>query len=215
MNPINSLDRRTLLGLISGGAVALSSGMALAQESGDMSAFQASLGDMMLGNPDAAVTVIEYASFTCPHCANFHRDVFPSLKENYIDTGKIHFIFRPVYFDGAGLWADMVARCGGGVRYFGMTSLLMERQHEWLGDRTQASIAQGLRAIGRQAGMSEEDVVACYSDEAAQETLIATFRENVTKDNISATPQFIINGELNQNMSYASFSALLDGLLGE
>lgn len=215
MKSFNSFDRRTMLGMISGGAAALSAGVAIGQEAVAQTDFKSSLGDMILGNPDAAVTVVEYASFTCPHCATFHHDVFPALKENYIDTGKIQFVFRPVYFDGAGLWADMVARCGGGIRYFGLTSLLMERQQEWQGDRSQASVAQGLRAIGRQAGMAEEDVIACYSDEAAQEALIETFRENVARDEITATPQFVINGELTQNMSYASFSALLDGMLAE
>jgi hypothetical protein len=77
--------------------------------------------EMSLGNPDAPVTVIEYASFTCPHCRTFHDGPFKELKANYIDTGKIHFIYREVYFDRFGLWAGMLARCAGPERYFGIS----------------------------------------------------------------------------------------------
>jgi len=84
--------------------------------------------EMTMGNPDAAVTVIEYASLTCPHCANFHTGTWPDLKANYVETGKINFIFREVYFDRAGLWAAAVARCGGPDRYFGIIDILFKKQ---------------------------------------------------------------------------------------
>ena len=81
--------------------------------------------DMALGQEDAPITVIEYASFTCPHCANFHATVFDELRQNYIDTGKIRFIMREVYFDRFGLWAGMVARCSGDpAKYFGTADLV-------------------------------------------------------------------------------------------
>ncbi|MDH3263488.1 MAG: DsbA family protein, partial [Paracoccaceae bacterium] len=79
--------------------------------------------EMTLGSPDAKVEVVEYASFTCPHCRNFHQNVFGQIKANYIDIGKIRFVYREVYFDRFGLWAGMVARCGGGQRYFGIAEL--------------------------------------------------------------------------------------------
>ncbi len=82
------------------------------------------IADMTLGSPDAKVTLMEYASFTCPHCANFHNSVFKGLKTDYIDTGKVHFIYREVFFDRYGLWAAMVARCGGAMKYFGITEIL-------------------------------------------------------------------------------------------
>ena len=76
--------------------------------------------DMVLGNAEAKVTLVEYGSYTCPHCRDFHAEVFKKLKADYIDTGKVKFIFREVYFDRYGLWAAMMARCGGPTRYFGI-----------------------------------------------------------------------------------------------
>jgi hypothetical protein len=97
--------------------------------------------EMSLGNPDADVTVIEYASFTCPHCRSFHETVFGQLKTNYIDTGKINFIYREVYFDRFGLWGGIVARCGGEAKYFGISDLLYKQQSEWLAGGDPAQIA--------------------------------------------------------------------------
>ncbi len=88
-------------------------GAAFAQDASDVDTSM--IKEMSIGNPDAAVTVIEYASFTCPHCASFHASSFKQLKADYIDTGKINFIYRDVYFDRLGLWAAIVARCGDGA----------------------------------------------------------------------------------------------------
>ena len=86
--------------------------------------------DFALGAEDAPVKMVEYASFTCPHCAAFHDTVFKPLKADYIDTGKVRFEFREVYFDRYGLWAAMVARCGGEMRYFGITDILFQTQQD-------------------------------------------------------------------------------------
>ena len=86
--------------------------------------------DMVMGAADAPVEIIEYASFTCPHCANFHATTYPLLKADYIDTGKVRFVYREVYFDRFGLWASMIARCGGEMRFFGMAELIYEKQKE-------------------------------------------------------------------------------------
>lgn len=94
----------------------------------------ATVPDMILGKLDAPVEVIEYASFTCPHCANFHDAVFDKLKKNYIDTGKVKFIYREVYFDKFGLWAAMVARCAGPEKYFPVSDMIYDTQKEWIGD---------------------------------------------------------------------------------
>ena len=88
------------------------------------------IAEMQHGNPDAKVTVIEYASFTCPHCANFHKDQYQELKTNYIDTGMINFVYREVYFDRFGLWSSMVARCDE-TKFFGISDLLYKGQSEW------------------------------------------------------------------------------------
>ncbi len=170
--------------------------------------------EMTLGNPEAAVTVIEYASFTCPHCANFHDTVFEKLKTNYIDTGKIHFIYREVYFDRFGLWAGMVARCGGGTRYFGISDLIYEKQREWTAGGDPATIAQNLRTIGKTAGLSDEQLDACLSDGDMAQALVAAYQKNAEADGIEATPSFIINGQKYSNMSYEDFARILDEKLG-
>ena len=99
---------------------------------------------MLIGSDDAPVKVIEYASLTCPHCARFHTDVFGQIKANYIETGKVQFEMRDVYFDRYGLWAAMIARCGGPERYFGITDILFKKQAEWskLTDPAEACFAQ-------------------------------------------------------------------------
>lgn len=206
------LDRRAVLTLIAASSVV--GGMANAQDVLPMNT-ENIVEEFEIGNPDATVTVIEYASFTCPHCANFHHEVFPELKANYIDTGKIRFIYRPVYFDGPGLWADLVARCGGQERFFGISALLYDRQAEWSRAASQAEVGAGLQAIGRQGGLEDEAILACMQDNEHAKDLVAAFQENITRDNINATPTFLINGELTSNMSYESFAQTLDELLAE
>ncbi|MFT6452626.1 MAG: protein-disulfide isomerase [Halocynthiibacter sp.] len=171
--------------------------------------------EMSLGNPDAKVTVIEYASFTCPHCANFHANTFKQLKTNYIDTGKINFIYREVYFDRYGLWAGMVARCGGNLRYFGLADLIYKNQKEWLGGGDPVSISEGLQKLGRTAGLSDDQLDVCLNDGEKAQAMMTVFETNSAKDNITGTPSFIINGTKYPNMSYADFSALIDEKLAE
>ncbi len=171
--------------------------------------------DMAIGNEDAAVTLIEYASYTCPHCANFHTDVFKDLKANYIDTGKVRFIHREVYFDRFGLWAGMVARCGDGTRYFGMNDLIYEGQREWIGDGAPAEVLNNLRKLGRLAGMSDDELNACLEDEAMAQSMVAAYQQHATADEINATPTLVINGEKYSNMSYSDLAAILDEKLAE
>lgn len=169
--------------------------------------------EMVLGSEDAPVTVIEYASFTCPHCATFHKSVFQELKENYIDTGKVRFVHREVYFDRLGLWAGMTARCGGPERYFGITDLLYEQQRDWVGSGSPGEVAENLRRIGRVAGLTNEELDACLQNADKAQALVAVYQENAAADDISATPAFVINGEKYSNMNYRDFSAIIDGLI--
>ncbi len=171
--------------------------------------------DMTLGNPDAPVTLIEYASFTCPHCASFHTNVMPQLKQNYIDTGKVHFIHREVYFDRYGLWAAMVARCGGEMRYFGMADRIYTTQREWANSNDPAVVAENLRRIGRAAGLNDEQLNACMQDGDLAQAMVAVYQANAEADNVTSTPTLIINGEKHSNMSYADLSKILDAALGE
>ena len=170
--------------------------------------------DMMLGNPDAPVTVIEYASFTCPHCANFSETVFKDLKRDYIDTGKIKYIHREVFFDRYGLWATMVARCGGEMRYFGIADRLYATQKDWIDTKNPANIADNLRKIGLSSGMDAAQLDACLQDNAQAQALVNWYSENAKRDEINSTPSFLINGEKYSNMDYAELSKILDEKLG-
>ena len=170
--------------------------------------------EMTLGNPDAAVTVVEYASFTCPHCANFHASAFGQLKANYIDTGRINFIYREVYFDRFGLWAGLLARCGGASRYFGIAELLYAKQRDWTAGGDPAQVAANLRTIGRTAGLSDAELDSCLADNELARALVAVYQENAARDGINSTPSFLIDGEKYSNMSYAEFAAILDDKLG-
>lgn len=194
-----------------------SSGMptlaANAQDAGDVDT--SGVVEMSIGNPDAAVTVIEYASFTCPHCRNFHANVFKDLKKDYIDTGKINFIYREVYFDRFGLWAGMVARCGGPDRYFGMADLIYSNQQDWTAGGDPTLIAANLRTLGKTAGLSDEQLDTCLNDGEMAQAMVAVFQENSAADDINSTPTFLINGTKFSNMNYADFSAALDDELGE
>lgn len=171
--------------------------------------------EMSIGNPDASVTVIEYASFTCPHCAHFHETVYGDLKKNYIDTDKINFVYREVYFDPLGLWAGLTARCGDGEKYFGIADMIFDQQREWVDPKDPNASAQNLRKIGKTAGLTDEQLDACFADGDMAKAMVAVYQENQKADNVKGTPTFIINGETYSNMNYADFAAILDEKLAE
>ena len=172
------------------------------------------IAEMRLGNADAAVTLIEYASYTCPHCARFHEGPFKQLKADYIDTGKINFIYREVYFDRYGLWASMIARCGGDERFFGISDMIYAQQQSWAQAGGPPEIADALRKIGLVAGVPKEDLEACLQDRDMARTLVAWYQENAAADDINSTPSFVLNGEKYQNMSYDELSGLIEEALG-
>ena len=169
--------------------------------------------DMVQGNAEAAVTVTEYASFTCPHCASFHSGAYKQLKADFIDTGKIKFIYREVYFDRPGLWASMIARCGGQEKFFGIADLIYKGQSEWARAGEPAAIIGELRKIGRLAGLDNDTLEACLQDGEMAQTLVAWWQENGERDGINSTPSFLINGTLNSNMAYPEMKALIDAAL--
>lgn len=171
--------------------------------------------EMIMGADDAPITIIEYASFTCPHCAKFHETVLKPLKADYVDTGKVKFVFRDVFFDRYGLWASMVARCGGQERFFGMTDLLMETQSEWSRAGDPVAISDALRKTGRLAGLQDDAIQACLQDEDKAKALISWYQTNAAADEIQSTPTLIIDGEKHSNMSYADLRKILDEKLGE
>lgn len=171
--------------------------------------------EMILGAEDAPVTVVEYASFTCPHCATFHNNVLPEIKKNYVDSGKVQFVFREAYFDKYGLWASLMARCGGEMRYFGITDILMKDQGAWLGEGDPTTVVENLRRIGLTTGMTNESLDACFNDSDQVQMLVAWYQENFTRDEMDSTPSFLIAGQKYSNMSYDSFATVLDEKLAE
>lgn len=165
--------------------------------------------DIALGAEDAPVTMIEYASFTCSHCAAFHEENFPRLKAEYIDTGKVRFIQRDVYFDAPGLWAGILAHCDP-QKYYPIASDLFSKQGEWLASQSGDAIAEALRKIGLANGMSAEQMEACWADQPMVERLVATYQTNAGKDGVEGTPTFVIGGETVQNMPWDQLKAKID-----
>ncbi|MEM9250102.1 MAG: DsbA family protein [Pseudomonadota bacterium] len=179
-----------------------------AQEATDIDT--STITDMVLGAEDAPVEIIEYASFTCPHCQSFHKQVFPQLKADYIDTGKVRFTHREVYFDRPGLWAGMVARCGGPERYFGIIDIVYEEQRTWTQGQP-TDIVEALRRIGRTAGLTNEQLDLCLSDGTKAQTLVAWYQENAEAHGVNSTPTFVIDGRTYRNMPYADFVEIIEG----
>ena len=204
---------RRLMALVTLAFLALS-GAAFAQNAEDIDT--SGIKDMSIGNPDATVTVIEYASFTCPHRAAFHADSFKKLKADFIDTGKINFINREIYFDRFGLWAGITARCGENAenRYFGIIDMMYEQQRDWANSGNPPEvIVEKLRTIGKTAGLTDADLDACFQDGDRAQALYATYLKNSEADGVQATPSFVINGELHRNMPYEDLKALIESML--
>ena len=179
-------------------------------QSSDVDAGAAEIIDMVQGAEDAPITVIEYASFTCPHCARFHSDVYKLLRKNYIDTGKVKFIFREVYFDKYGMWASMIARCSGPDRFFGMTDLILNSQSTWARAGDDLAIVEALRKIGRLSGMQDAALDSCLQDGEKLRALVGWYKENAQRDGIQSTPSFLIDGQPYKNMDYEEFTKILD-----
>lgn len=208
------LHRRDVLTLAGGAALAAAFGLPLMAQDTPAPA-PLDVPELVLGSPDAKVTIKEYASYTCPHCAAFHTNVFKQLKAEYIDTGKVKFVFREVYFDRYGLWASVIARCGGAMRYFGINAILFEKQQEWAASEDPQFVVENLKTIGRTAGLSNEALETCLKDEKFVEAMVAKFQTNMTEDGVEATPTLFLNDTKHSNMPYAELKALIDAELAK
>jgi len=215
MNPI----RRSLIAAATAALTIAAVQPVLAQEAQTAPAEQAPEGkileDIALGQADAPVTVIEYASFTCSHCKAFHDENWPKLKAEYVETGKVKFIQRDVYFDAVGLWAGILARCGGDAKYYAVSDLIFDDQQTWLNAKSGDEIAANLRKVGAKAGLTDEQMDACWADKQKVADLVATFQKNATADKIEGTPTFIINGETVQNQPWEDMKKILDAKVAE
>jgi protein-disulfide isomerase len=149
--------------------------------------------DRVMGSPNAPVTIIEYASFTCPHCAHFDTEVLPAVKAPLIDSGKARLVFRDYPLDALALRAAMLVRCAGPERAFGMIDLLFQRQVAWA---TAQDPRAGLLGIANQAGMSEADFNACMDNKTVQDAVVQSRVTAEQSYKIQSTPSFLINGRL-------------------
>ena len=188
--------RRAFLEMASlaAGALALP-GAALAQANGDVSMAdlmaEGALPDVWEGAANAPITIIEYASMTCSHCAHFHEATYPTLKSKYIDTGKVRFTLREFPFDPVAVAGFMVARCAGDNRE-AMIGLLFSQQKNWAySDKP----LQGLTALVKQTGMSQEKFDACLQDKALYANVNQVFEKASKQFRVDSTPTFFINGK--------------------
>ena len=223
-NNLPPISRRAML-LAAGATAAGASftvGPAFAQRKGGADADvtelmkAGNLPDLTIGAADAKVTVVEYASMTCGHCANFHKKVFPALKTKYVDTGKVRFIFREFPLDDLAAAASMLSRCAGGgtdvSKSFDLTSILFEKQEDW-------AFAKGnpvpkLFEIAKQAGFTQESFDKCLTDQKLLEQITATRERGSKTFSVSSTPTFFINGKrLAEGPSVEAFEKAFDSIL--
>jgi protein-disulfide isomerase len=185
---------------------------AIAQSASDVAKPQ-SLPDMALGPANATVTVTEYASMTCPHCAAFNENVFPKIKSEYIDSGKVRYVFREFPLDIKAAAGSMLARCiakDDAGKYFAVVDMLFKQQNDWVVKNT----TETLTRIGKQAGLSQQAVEDCLKDQALLDKIAADqkFANEVLK--VNSTPTFFINGEMIKGeTSFEEFDKRIKSLL--
>ncbi len=169
------------------------------------------LPEMALGDANAPVTIVEYMSMTCPHCANFHNETFDAIKEKYIDTGKVRFIVREFPFDPRAAAAFMLARCAPEGQYFPMISMLFKQQQQW------AAAENGREALlqmSKLAGFTQESFEACLTNQKLLDDVNAVMQRGAKEFGVQSTPTFFVNGEhYSGDMSVDVMSALIDSKL--
>ncbi len=167
--------------------------------------------DMTLGNPKAKVVLIEYAAPVCPHCAHFNETIFPELKKDYIDTGKIFYVFRVLPIlpeDGP---AEKLARCQPKGKYFEFMDMLFRNQAKWDPEYGITDVRGGLLELSKSKGMSEADFTKCITDTKADDEINAVAKEGIDRYGINSTPSIVINGTLRAGLAdYAALKAEID-----
>jgi protein-disulfide isomerase len=202
----------TGLGLLAGFSPLRLIADAMAQDAADV-AKPGSLPDMALGPADAAVTIIEYASMTCPHCAAFTENVFPKIKSEYIDTGKVRYVFREFPLDIKAQAGSMLARCiakGDAGKYFAVVDILFRQQGEWVMKNT----TETLMRVGKQAGLSQQAVEDCLKDQTLVDKLEADQKYAAEVLKVNSTPTFFVNGKMIKGeTSFEEFDKRIKSLL--
>jgi len=161
-----------------------------------------------IGVMSAPVTMIEFASLTCPHCANFHRDVLPAIKKEYIDTGKVRLVYKDFPLDQVATAASMMARCAKPSQYFGLIGILYRNQTKW----SRSPDTRGaLAGIGKLAGISQATFDACLKSQQVFDGVIKDKNEGEKKYKVQSTPTFIINGKkIDGGLPIEEFRKVLD-----
>ena len=150
------------------------------------------LPDLVLGKADAPVTIIEYASMTCPHCANFHKTTYPALKSKYIDTGKVRFIFREFPLDELAVAASMLARCAGGEKAIALIDVLFASQDKWAVRDPLPALLQ----IAKQAGFTQATFDECLKDQKLYNNILAVRERGSKEFKVESTPTLFVNGKM-------------------
>ncbi|MEM7619023.1 MAG: DsbA family protein [Pseudomonadota bacterium] len=168
---------------------------------------EGSLPEKILGNKDAPVTIIEYSSMTCPHCAAFHRNTLPDLKKKYIDTGKAKYILREFPLDDLATAAFMLARCVDPEKYFPFIEVLYQQQRTWARAQNPLDV---LLSISKQAGVTEEKFNACLQDRTLENNIRKVREHGGAKYNVNSTPTFVVNGQILRGAeSLATFERIM------
>jgi protein-disulfide isomerase len=155
------------------------------------------LGDVAMGSNDAKVTIIEYASLTCPHCAEFHKNVLPTLKSKYIDTGKVRYILREFPLDDLATAGFMLARCAGDEKYYAIVDLLFDKQQQWAFSKRPL---EALFQLVKQAGFTQESAESCLKNQKIYAGVTEVMKRGSEKFQVNSTPTFFINGQLQRGV---------------
>lgn len=169
------------------------------------------LADEVLGPEDAPVTIVEYASMTCSHCAHFHETTWPTLKKDYVETGKVRFILREFPFDPRAAAAFMLARCAPNGKYYPMVDVLFDKQNDWAFVK---NAREPLENIAKLAGFTQESFEACLTNQKLLDDINSVRERGASEFGVDATPTFFINGKKYSGaMSVEQMSAIIDPLL--
>ena len=167
--------------------------------------------EIFLGNVDAKIIVIEYASMTCIHCSNFHKEIFPKIKEKYIDTKKIKFIFRDFPLDKQALFGSVLAKCAPKEKYYDFVKLILSTQTKWISNDD--AFIDKLKNIGKLAGLTENKINSCFNDEKLVDSIVKMRSVAEEKYKINSTPSFIINEKKYSAMPYENFEKIIENLI--
>lgn len=165
------------------------------------------LTERVIGNSEAPITIIEYASLTCPHCASFHAETLPQIKKDWIETGKAKLIYRDYPLDKYAASGAMIARCAPKDKYFVFLNAFYAQQKNWSSAPDPVKVLTQLAGLG---GMSKDDVDACLANDALQDGILQMRLEGQMQYDINSTPSFVIDGKKVTNLPYDDFNELLE-----